>query len=133
MGRSPDRNSIPNVQDYFPDLNGDLTKLTWAHAVNNQSHLSEAINNTNVMMLEADVTLGRLIGRDEILPIMAHPPLNESDLSLQQFIERVILAQESKKKGIKLDFKSTDVFQSSWQIIDSLSDQVKKSSKKFFY
>lgn len=126
MGRSHNMKEIPNVQEYFPDLKGDLTKLTWAHAVNNQSYLSESIDDPNVMMLEADVTLGKLIGHDEILPIMAHPPLNESDLSLQQFIERVILAQESKKKGIKLDFKSTDVFVSSWQILDSLNDQVKR-------
>lgn len=124
MRRSPARSSIPSVQEYFPDLGGDLTKLTWAHAVNNQSLLSEAIENSNVMMLEADVVLGKLTGHDEILPIMGHPPSNESDLSLQQFIERVISAQESKKKGIKLDFKSTDVFVQSWQIIDSLNDQL---------
>lgn len=124
MSRIRDGKSIPSIQEYFPDLHGDLTHLSWAHAVNNQSLLSEAIDNQDVMMLEADVTLGTLIGHDEILPIMGHPPKNESDLSLKEFIERVISIQGSNKKGIKLDFKSTEVFNASLPIIDSLNEQV---------
>lgn len=124
MGRIRGTRSIPSIQEYFPDLHGDLINLSWAHAVNNQSLLTEAIDNKDVMMLEADVTLGKLIGQDEILPIMGHPPKNESDLSLKDFIERVISIQGSKKKGIKLDFKSTEVFNASLPIIESLNKEL---------
>lgn len=117
--------SIPSVQDYFDNLAGDMTRVTWAHAVNSQSKLSDALNDDEIMMLEADVILGRLIGgSNEIIPVMGHPPSIESDLSLQNFIESVIEVQGSQKKGIKLDFKSTDVFKGSLKIIDTLRDKV---------
>ena len=41
------------------------------------------------MMIEADVNMGVLFGTTEIRPIMAHPPLAVSDLSLEAFIDTV--------------------------------------------
>merc|ERR1711974_238467 len=56
--------SYPNVQDYWPNLDGDLTKVTWSHATNSQEKLAEALSeSSNVMMMEADVSLGWLTGQ----------------------------------------------------------------------
>ncbi len=44
------------------------------------------------MMIEADVSLGTLIGESTSAsprPIMAHPPSNTSDILLEKFIVRV--------------------------------------------
>ena len=44
------------------------------------------------MMIEADVSLGTLVGHPDQapLPIMAHPPADTSDLSLQMFLDMVV-------------------------------------------
>lgn len=61
-------------------------------------------------MLEADILMGTLTTDDthQVIPIMAHPPKNSSDLSVQSFLEQVWKfnsANPGKVKGIKLDFK----------------------------
>lgn len=49
-------------------------------------------------MIEADVLLR---GQDPKEPIMAHPPDNDSDITLQDWLKEVVKSD----KGIKLDFK----------------------------
>lgn len=49
-------------------------------------------------MIEADVLLR---GRDPKEPIMAHPPDNDSDITLRDWLKMVV----NSDKGIKLDFK----------------------------
>ncbi len=49
----------------------------------------------SIMMLEADVVMGKLSTSDakaatSAIPVMAHPPDTQSDISLQQFLQRVI-------------------------------------------
>ena len=98
---------------FFPSIQGNLTKIVWAHAVNSQEKLSEALKNGDIMMLEADVVLGRLNSSNENetkIPIMAHPPATESDLSLEDFLKNVM---SNRTKGIKLDFKSIEAFDAS--------------------
>lgn len=34
---------IVSVPDYFPDLHGNLIEVVWAHAVNSQTKLIDAI------------------------------------------------------------------------------------------
>jgi hypothetical protein len=78
-------------------------------------------------------------------PVMAHPPsilikknflpfsshnkneflsAEESDLTLKSFLEQIWefngKSEKSKQKGVKLDFKSTDVFQSSLAILHDM-------------
>ncbi|CAB3372753.1 Hypothetical predicted protein [Cloeon dipterum] len=79
-----------------------------------------------LMMLEADVLLGVLTGGGpETIPIMAHPPNTESDLSLQNFLEQVILANANGiRKGIKLDFKSLEVVPIALGMLGALSNQM---------
>lgn len=46
-------------------------------------------------MLEADVSKGYLIDETEssrLIPIMAHPPANTSDISVEMWIDQVIEA-----------------------------------------
>ncbi|KAL0267345.1 UNVERIFIED_CONTAM: hypothetical protein PYX00_009638 [Menopon gallinae] len=117
MAMASEPAGIPSVVDYFDGLKGDMTKLTWAHAVNSQEQLRKALKDESVMMIEADVVLGKLDGENETIPIMAHPPASTSDLSLKQFVGAVISVQETEKKGIKLDFKSTEAFLESLNVV----------------
>jgi hypothetical protein len=34
---------VETLAEYFSSVEGDLTKITWAHAVNNRSLLKEAL------------------------------------------------------------------------------------------
>lgn len=52
------------------------------------------------------------------IPIMAHPPSNESDLSLEEFLNTNI--ENNGTKGVKLDFKSIDAFEKSKEILKTL-------------
>lgn len=86
----------------------DGLELRWAHAVNSHKKLQEALSG-KAMMLEADVLLHPADG----MPIMAHPPDTESDLSLEQFLKETI----GTTKGIKLDFKSVAAIEPSLKIL----------------
>lgn len=86
----------------------DALKVSWAHAVNSRAKLQEALSG-KPMMLEADVLLRPADG----MPIMAHPPDTDSDLSLEQFLKETI----GSSKGIKLDFKSTFAVEPSLKIL----------------
>lgn len=54
----------------------------------------------STQMIEADVLLR---GHDPKEPIMAHPPENDSDITLEEWLRMVVIAGGGK--GIKLDFK----------------------------
>ena len=102
------------VTDFWPEVRDDLTKVTWAHAVNSKSLLKSALNDgkrpellsknnfdnvqlssvsaDHIMMMEADVNVGHLIDQpstSDPMPIMAHPPAVVSDLSLKAFVHTV--------------------------------------------
>lgn len=75
------------------------------------------------MMIEADVSMGTVVGRDaKILPIMAHPPLKTSDLSLEEFLDTVL--SYKKPKGIKLDFKDLEAVEMSLMMLKSRANKV---------
>lgn len=63
-----------------------------------------------------------------IQPIMAHPPNTTSDLSLDQFLTQIQEFNKEKelqsKKGVKLDFKSIDVFEASLTLLKTLWESV---------
>ena len=83
---------------------------------------------SDVMMMEADVSLGWLYGQipavDPRVPIMAHPPAFLSDLSLEEFLTKTMNAtRHGAKKGIKLDFKSTEVAKEGLSMAKKYADQ----------
>ncbi|XP_043641826.1 protein FAM151B isoform X2 [Drosophila teissieri] len=100
----------------------NLTAITWAHAVNSQQLLDEVLaTEGDIDFIEADIVLGKLNGEGEDMPVMAHPPANISDLTLAQFLSQIIefnLNHEDQAKGVKLDFKSIEVFEGSLDILD---------------
>ncbi|XP_011180365.1 protein FAM151B isoform X2 [Zeugodacus cucurbitae] len=100
----------------------NLTAITWAHAVNSQKELNEALN-SDINMIEADIVLGKLNNTGDDLPVMAHPPANSSDLSLTEFMLRILehnAEHVEDAKGVKLDFKSIEVFEGSLDILSEL-------------
>ncbi|XP_011702125.1 PREDICTED: protein FAM151B isoform X2 [Wasmannia auropunctata] len=107
---------ICSPSDFFPNVKGNLTKIVWAHAVNSQAKLEKALSSGDVMMLEADVVMGKLNNTNNTseIPIMAHPPNTESDLSLEEFLN---ITNTNGSKGIKLDFKTNDAFNNSKSIL----------------
>lgn len=80
------------------------------------------------MMLEADVSYGKLHLFDKLLPIMTHSPLRRSDLSLEDFLTTVSNFNKNSsnlnRKGIKLDFKSIDAFLKSVDLMESFYETV---------
>jgi hypothetical protein len=79
-----------------------------------------------VMMLEADVMLGTLKGGPgDLIPVMAHPPDNTSDLSLDGFLTEVVTStQKGRRCGIKLDFKTVEVLAPSFTVLQRHQHQV---------
>lgn len=75
-------------------------------------------------MIEADIVYGTLIDDDVLQPIMAHPPNNQSDLTLEDFLTKIMNFNKEnvkgKQKGVKLDFKSTDVYSKSLPMLIEL-------------
>lgn len=79
----------------------------------------------DINMIEADIVLGKLNNSGEDLPVMAHPPANSSDLSLTEFMLRILEhneehGEDAEAKGVKLDFKSIEVFEGSLDILSEL-------------
>ncbi|KOB76696.1 Uncharacterized protein OBRU01_05300, partial [Operophtera brumata] len=72
-------------------------------------------------MLEADIVLGHVIGKESgpPIPIMAHPPATTSDLALSDFLSTVAQYNNvnPKQKGVKLDFKGIEAFEKSQELI----------------
>ncbi|XP_050573991.1 protein FAM151B isoform X1 [Bombus affinis] len=115
-----------DVATFFPNIKGNLTKIVWEHAVNSKEKLDNALVSANIMMLEADVTMGILNNMSDNssrIPIMAHPPAFKSNLSLKNFLDTVI--QKNVTKGIKLDFKSIEAFNASKPILEEVRNNTK--------
>lgn len=69
-------------------------------------------------MIEADVTLAETTRYP--IPIMAHPPMNMSDITLDDWLLEVVRSETLK--GIKLDFKSTRVVEPAFRVLARHSD-----------
>ena len=73
------------------------------------------------VILAADVTLAETTRYP--IPIMAHPPLNMSDITLDDWLLEVLRSESGK--GIKLDFKSTRVVEPAFRVLARHSDFLK--------
>lgn len=79
-----------------------------------------------INFIEADIVFGYLIdgSTEERQPVMAHPPIEFSDISLRSFLTQVLSFNKEnpkeKQKGVKLDFKSTSVYQNSLNLLIEL-------------
>lgn len=116
-----------------PSLSFALSQHTHTHTHKN---MREQLKNScslcfkeTVMMLEGDVVLGKLKSsqKDENIPIMAHPPTNESDLALKDFLQAV----NDSKKDAKLDFKTAEAFEASMEILKNTHNSVRNTADYF--
>lgn len=60
---------------------------------------------------------------------MGHPPNNVSDLTLSSFLDQILQFNNQHPdatKGVKLDFKSIEVFTGSLNMLISLWDKVSR-------
>ena len=82
------------------------------------------------MMLEGDILMGTLDSAPhETIPIMAHPPSTESDLTFEKFLEEIIKFNKGKrtsknKKGIKLDFKKIEAVKPCLELLQKHGDSI---------
>ncbi|XP_035222157.1 protein FAM151B-like, partial [Stegodyphus dumicola] len=99
-------------------MGDDVSEVTWAHAVNSR-HMLETELAGAVDFLEADVSMGHVMGQEfgPPIPIMAHPPNTTSDLSLDTWLDIVIARRTGK--GVKLDFKSIETLKPSMKLLES--------------
>lgn len=105
-----------DLLSYFGyENNKNAGLVTWAHAVNSQKDFEEA-KQSQINFFEADI----LISANDNIPIMAHPPFNESDLTLNDFLTKAA----SMHIGIKLDFKTLEALQGSVSILRQHSASV---------
>jgi len=103
------------VQDYWPEVSSDLTRVTWSHATNSMDLLEDALEDAT-MMIAADVSMGK-----GFLPVM-----DNSSFTLDKFVETVIAAIEIKgvMKGVKLHIQSEDALQPTLEILSSFKDRI---------
>jgi hypothetical protein len=73
------------------------------------------------LVIEADVTLAETTRYP--IPIMAHPPMNMSDITLDDWLMEVVRSETGK--GVKLDFKSTRVVEPAFRVLARHSDFLK--------
>jgi len=113
-------NSIaPILLDYFPNAGNDGLNISWCHGVNSRSRLTHALQ-TDVSMIQADVTLA---DNRYPIPILGQPPLNMSDLTLEDFLLQLIHSETGK--GIKFDMKSTKVVEPAFRVLAKHADYIK--------
>uniref|UniRef100_A0A3P8ZNB1 Menorin-like domain-containing protein n=1 Tax=Esox lucius TaxID=8010 RepID=A0A3P8ZNB1_ESOLU len=95
----------------------DAADIQWAHAANSKTKITEALQ-SSAHMIEADILLR---GHEPKEPIMAHPPENDSDISLHDWLKVV----QASDKGIKLDFKSLQAVAPSMALLDSVRSELR--------
>ncbi|XP_056447770.1 protein FAM151B isoform X1 [Gadus chalcogrammus] len=104
--------------DYFINLGqiqeDDASHIQWSHATNSKHKVVAALNGP-CHMIEADILMR---GNEPKEPIMAHPPMRDSDITLQEWLEEV---KKQNNKGIKLDFKSLEAVVPSLALLEKVS------------
>jgi len=105
------------------------SKQTWAHSIVSKDLLERTLEDPNITAIETDILLGydttttheegttNELGHK--IPIMAHPPDTESDLSVGTFLERIRTTQHH----IKLDFKQQVVVPPTLELLQAMLRQ----------
>lgn len=65
----------------------------------------------------------------EMMPIMAHPPVYTSDLTLRSFLHETLLGDSL----VKLDFKSIAPVELALQMLSEMKDQVGTHNNSAFH
>lgn len=95
----------------------------WSHGTNSLAELSQAMQDSSITAIEADIVMGRDISSsvdvDWVVPIMSHPPIQESDLSAASFLEQT--TKNGMTKHLKLDFKEFDAVEPTLDTFNNLN------------
>ena len=76
--------------------------LRFVHAVNSRARLDRFLADARLNAFEADVSWGFVSGAPGVLlPIMAHPPIEESDLTFEDWLDRAFAGDRVVKVDIK--------------------------------
>lgn len=76
--------------------------LRFVHAVNSRQRLDRFLADGRINAFEADVCWGFVSGSPGVLrPIMAHPPIEESDLTFEEWLDGVAGGERIVKVDIK--------------------------------
>lgn len=102
--------------DFFNVDDNDASRVIWSHAVNSKDKLKQALAD-NTMVLEADILL---IEHKHSEPIMAHPPLTDSDITFSEWLETSL----SSRKALKLDFKTANAIEPCLKLLKSKENLV---------
>ncbi|CAH1099567.1 unnamed protein product [Psylliodes chrysocephalus] len=93
--------SIADIAKFFPQISGNLTKVTWANSINTKT-IDKILKDDNILMIKAEIELDKKNG------------LLINDLSLDEFLNKLKQSNTPEKvkvgqgKGANLDFKSID-------------------------
>ncbi|XP_076308788.1 protein FAM151B-like [Tachypleus tridentatus] len=110
-----------SLLEYFPKANGDGLNISWAHDVNSRGRLGVALR-SQAMVLEADISMS--INSRLPVPIMAHSPGMMSDITMEEWLHEAL----PYNKGIKLNFKSTEVVEPACRVLARVSEQASTAS-----
>ena len=82
----------------------------------------------DVMMIEGDILFkGYNTDTQQLVPVMAHPPQIDSDITLMEWLDMAA----GTGKGIKLDFKSIECVELSLQILHEKQSKVFSHTSDF--
>nr|CAD7434927.1 unnamed protein product [Timema monikensis] len=116
---------MPSIQEFFPSIKNDLTKVTWAHYVDSNVALEVALK-SKVMMIVSDVdaifkpSLSRK--NNKVFPIMKRSPGVRRGYTLQQFMKKV---SDAKSVAVKLNFDRIIIFEESIKILKDMIGKIK--------
>ncbi|KAL3869513.1 hypothetical protein ACJMK2_042184 [Sinanodonta woodiana] len=111
------------VLQYFTHADNDGLKIRWAHGVNTKQALERALESAEINMVEGDVMLkGQGTTIKALIPVMAHPPATDGEMTLEEWLNRVLL---TPRKGFKLDFQTMDSVEVSLQMLHDMKDKIK--------
>ncbi|CAG2063970.1 unnamed protein product, partial [Timema podura] len=111
--------AMSNIKEFFPTINNDLTKVTWALNVHNDEGFHYALE-VKWMMIESDVELqSEGFGHRYIsLPKIKKYKFEKNGMTLKHFLQKVA---DAKSLGVKLNFDKINVFGKSIKVLQAMS------------
>ncbi|KAK3091705.1 hypothetical protein FSP39_022023 [Pinctada imbricata] len=89
----PSLNLGPDISplNYFPHADEDGVNINWAHGVNSEKELNDALSG-KIDMIESDVMLrGQGTDTQTLVPVMAEYPATDSDLIFDKWLEQILV------------------------------------------
>ncbi|CAJ1403744.1 unnamed protein product [Effrenium voratum] len=99
----------------------------WAHSCVSKQKLEHALQNPEVTAIEVDVAMGYFTGNPgKKMPVMTHPPLLTSDLTFEDFLDKLI---EDKRRHVKFDFKDLESVERCLPVLAERSSELARNGQ----